>query len=178
VAYLTNLLATGKPDRVLKVTADRKPEFGLDSPQATIEFKAKDGQTHRILLGKPTYNRSALYALVDPDPKAPDLAVSLVSPDFENAVNRPIGEWQPPKPSPKPKPSADPSADPTGDPNADPTGDPTAEPTAEPSPSTSPAASPTPKASPSPASPTVSPSPAASAGQPSSPKPSPASPKP
>lgn len=169
VAYLANLLATGKRERVLKVGADRKPEFGLDTPLATIEFKAKDGQPHRLLLGKPTYNRSALYAQVDPDPKATDLAVSLISPDFENAVNRPIGEWQPPKPKPSPKP------DPTAEPAVDPTAEPTAESSPSPTPTASPTASPSPAAASPVASPAASPSPAASVGKPS---PSPAKPSP
>jgi hypothetical protein len=65
VAYLTSLLV-GRGDRLPTITGLRKAEFGLD-----------------------------LYAAVNPpvDPNAV-FPVMLVSPSFESAVTRAIGEWR------------------------------------------------------------------------------------
>ena len=103
VAYLLNLLATGtsvpvgspKENRTLTAPATQRIEFGLDQPLATVDVKLNNNEVHRLVLGKPNFNRSFLYAQADP-PRDPgqDLKVLLVSMDFENAVNRPLLEWQ------------------------------------------------------------------------------------
>ncbi|KAM3094334.1 DUF4340 domain-containing protein [Phormidesmis sp. 146-35] len=152
VAFLLNLMATSRSDRTLPTPANRKSEFGLDQPLATVEVKANQ-QTHRLLLGKPNFNRSFLYALVDPPAKpTQDLAVLLVPIDFRNAVDRPLAEWKQLKEKPKASPSPTSTASPTSDSTASPT--PTASPTGSltPSPTASPTpiVSPTPKTSPSP----------------------------
>lgn len=110
VAYLLNLLAIAKQEKTLTVPAAKQAEFGFDTPLAIVDVTLKDQKTHRLVLGKPDFNRSYLYAQVDPPPKPqPELAVSLVPMDFENAVKRPLTEWegQPAQPSPtstRPKP--------------------------------------------------------------------------
>lgn len=95
VAYLLNLLATGTRQQSLSIPAARKAEFGLDTPSAIAEVKLANQTTHRLVLGKPNFNRTGVYALVDPpsDSKA-DLNVALVSIDFENVASRPIDEWK------------------------------------------------------------------------------------
>jgi hypothetical protein len=109
VAYLTSLVV-GKGDRLATVMANRKAEFGFDQPLATIEVRLPNQQIQTIVLGKLNFNRTGLYAVVNPspDPNTP-LPVMLVSPSFESAVTRSIEEWRktPPKPSAKPtsKPS-------------------------------------------------------------------------
>ena len=108
IAYLLNLLATGKRQQTLTVPAAKQAEFGLDKPIAIAEVKLADQQTHRLVLGKPNFNRSALYAQADsPVQTKTDLTVVLVSTDFENAVNRPLADWKAKKtaaqPSPTPK---------------------------------------------------------------------------
>jgi hypothetical protein len=105
VAFLLNLMATGKSDRTLSIPVARKSEFGLDQPAATVEVKLKNQQTHRLVLGKPNFNRNFLYALADP-PGNPnqDLAVLLVPIEFQNALDRPLTEWKKQKPSPTPSP--------------------------------------------------------------------------
>jgi Domain of unknown function (DUF4340) len=154
VAFLTNLLVSGKRDRVLTVGTDRKAEFGLDQPIATIDITLSNQQKHQLILGKLTFDRTALYAQVDPDRNAKDFAVSLISPQFANAVNRKLEEWQEKKPTASP--TASPTTSPTASPRVAPSVLPTA--TASPSPTASPASSPT--TSPT-SSPTASPSPAA-----------------
>jgi hypothetical protein len=98
LAYLTNLLATGRSDRVLTVPRTRKAEFGLAQPWATIEFQLTNRQTHRLVLGGLTYDRSAIYGQVDPKDQGAELAISLLPPQFENAVQRNFEEWLQAKP--------------------------------------------------------------------------------
>jgi hypothetical protein len=95
VAYLLDLLASGTSDRTLTVGATQLREYGLDRPQATVEVKLNNGQTHRLLMGKPDFNRNFLYAQVDPPAQPTDrIKVLLVSTNFENAVSRPLSEWK------------------------------------------------------------------------------------
>jgi hypothetical protein len=95
IAYLLNLLATGRSDRTLTIPATQRREFGLAQPMATIEVKLNDQQSHRLVLGKPNFNQSALYAQIDPPAQASEnLEVLLVPTAFEEAVNRPLSEWQ------------------------------------------------------------------------------------
>lgn len=91
VAYLLNLLATGTSERSLPVSANQRGEFGLDQPLAIVDVKLNNNETHQLILGKPNFNRSFLYAQADP--RASQAQVLLVSTNFENAVNRPLSEW-------------------------------------------------------------------------------------
>jgi Domain of unknown function (DUF4340) len=144
VAFLLNLMATSQSDRTLPTPANRKSEFGLEPPFATVEVKL-GSQTHRLLLGKPNFNRSFLYALVDlPAKPTQNLDVLLVPIDFQNAVDRPISEWKQIKEKPKASPTSTASPIPTTSPTSSPT--PTAIPNASPTPTNSP----TPSNSPSP----------------------------
>lgn len=95
VAYLLNLLSTGTSDRTLTVSAKQQREFGLDQPSATVDVRLNNNETHQLILGKPNFNRSFLYAQADPSGDTnQDLKVLLVSMNFENAVNRPLTDWQ------------------------------------------------------------------------------------
>lgn len=94
VAYLLNLMATGKSQQTLSIPLTRRAEFGFDRPAAIVEVTLKQGTTHRLLLGKSNFNRTGLYALVDPPQSSSELTVLVVSTDFENAVNRPLKDWQ------------------------------------------------------------------------------------
>jgi hypothetical protein len=112
VAFLLNLLATGKSDRTFTVPAAKKSEFGLEQPSATVEVKLNNQQNHRLVIGKPNFNRNFLYALVD-SPDNQDLSVLLIPINFQNAVDRPLIEWKRDKPKPKARPSISPSASPS-----------------------------------------------------------------
>lgn len=110
IAFLLNLMATGKSARTFIIPPARKSEFGLEQPSATIEVKLSNQQQHRLILGKSNFNRNFLYALVDP-PENQDLSVLLVPINFQNAVDRPLAEWR--RDKPKPSPSTSPSASPS-----------------------------------------------------------------
>jgi Domain of unknown function (DUF4340) len=95
VSYLMDLLVDGKANRTLSVPLNQASEYGLNQPQATIEIQLKNKKSHKLILGKPDFNRRFLYAQIDPSTK-PDGSVDvlLVSTDFGNAVNRQISEWK------------------------------------------------------------------------------------
>lgn len=136
LAFLLDLVATGKSQRTITAPASDREQFGLHQPMATIEVTLKDKTPHKLIVGGYDFNRSALYAQADPPADAnPELKVLLVSPNFDNAVNRPLEEWKQPataEKSPGPSPGASPSPSPSSSPAA------------SPSPSPSPAASPAP----------------------------------
>ena len=104
IAFLLNLMATGESQQTFKITQGRRAEFGFDRPLATIKVMLADQQAVILVVGKPTFDRGALYALVNPaEQPNQDLTVHLVSINFENAVTRPLTEWQKQDASPKKK---------------------------------------------------------------------------
>jgi hypothetical protein len=95
VAYLLNLLATGSSERTLTVPAADQSEFGLDEPLATVTATLEDDTTHTLILGDYDFNGIYLYAQADPPAESEaEVTVMLVSADFENAVTRPLEDWQ------------------------------------------------------------------------------------
>ena len=134
IAFLLDQMAAAESTRSITISANERSDFGLDEPLATVDVTLDNQETHRLVLGGYDFNRSFIYALVDPpaDENA-DLQVFLVSPNFENAVTRPREEWEAteeasPESSPSPSPNASPDASPS----------PTESPAAEASPSPSP----------------------------------------
>ncbi|MBD2387517.1 DUF4340 domain-containing protein [Cylindrospermum sp. FACHB-282] len=98
VSYLLNLLVKAENNSTLSTPANQLGEFGLDQPQATINIKLKNQQSHQLILGKPDYNKGFLYAQVDPGTNSNgNINLLLVSPDFGNAVNRELSEWKQPE---------------------------------------------------------------------------------
>ncbi len=99
VAFLLNLLVEGKSDRIIpNVSPENLKEYGLDKPQAMVTVRLTNDETHEILLGKPDFNNSFLYAQIDPfSDKSQQSNVFLVPMDFDYAVNRPLSEWEQPQ---------------------------------------------------------------------------------
>lgn len=111
IAFLLNLLGTSRSEKTVTVPTAQLAEFGLAQPQAIVEVTLQNQKKHRLVLGNPDFNRSFLYAQVDPPASpTPEQTIHLVSLDFETAVNRPVEEWlqqaadrpQPLPPAPKP----------------------------------------------------------------------------
>ncbi len=108
IAFLLNLLGSGSYEKSFTVPTAQLKDFGFTVPQATVEVTLANQTTHRLVLGEPDFNRSFLYAQIDPDSQAKEQTIYLVSLDFENAVNRPLPEWKytaSPSPTPSPLPS-------------------------------------------------------------------------
>ncbi len=94
VAFLTSLLMSPR-ERVVQVPATRRSEFGLDQPLATIEITTVNHQRHSLILGRLNFDRTGLYALVDPSVDAnADLSIMVVPTSFESAVIRNELEWR------------------------------------------------------------------------------------
>lgn len=167
VSFLLNLLVEGKSDRSFPIQTQQLPEYGFDKPLAIVKVQLKNQQTHQLILGKPDFNRSFLYAQVDPPPQTPQsLKVLLVPIDFEYALKRPMSEWQSKEENPASSQVSPTQPNPSNSP-------------ASPTPQGSPA-SPTPKSSqPSPTPNNSQPSPTPKNSQPSpTPQGSPVSPTP
>ncbi len=95
VVFLLDQMVKGKGDRV---TVDPRVDYGLNQPQATIDVKLNNGKTHQLILGKPNFNNTSVYAIADPTVQANQSPqVLVISNNFENAVNRPLSEWKQPE---------------------------------------------------------------------------------
>lgn len=112
VSFLTNLIVEGKSDRSFTIPTNQRQEYGLDQPMATVKIQLKNKENYRLLLGKPDFNKSFLYASVNSPAQTPQqLNLLLVPYEFEYAVNRPLSEWQG---QPEPSQAATPSPSPGG----------------------------------------------------------------
>ncbi|MEA5619044.1 DUF4340 domain-containing protein [Cronbergia sp. UHCC 0137] len=95
VSYLMDLLVKGKSEKTVSTSTGELSKFGLDKPQAKIDIKLKNQQTHQLILGNLDFNNNFLYAQVDPIPTTNEnINLLLVSKDFANAVNRQLSEWR------------------------------------------------------------------------------------
>lgn len=95
VSFLLSLLMNAKSDREIPVSDALKVEYGLDKPQATIDFTLKNENKYELILGKRDFSDTFLYAIANPsaDPNA-KLSAILLPINFENGVNRPLSEWK------------------------------------------------------------------------------------
>jgi hypothetical protein len=99
VAFLLNLLVSGESDRTLSVPSSDWEVFGFHQPMAVIDMTlAGESEPRSLTIGGYDFNRSALYAHRDLPPTAPEgldmLDVLLVTPSFDDAVNRPLDDWK------------------------------------------------------------------------------------
>jgi Domain of unknown function (DUF4340) len=95
VSFLISLLVNAQTDREIPLSVNQKAEYGLDKPQATIDFTLKNDSRYQLVLGKRDFSDNFLYAIANPpeDPKAKMSAI-LLPINFENGVNRPLSEWK------------------------------------------------------------------------------------
>ncbi|WP_036479877.1 DUF4340 domain-containing protein [Myxosarcina sp. GI1] len=94
VAFLLDLLASGKPQRTFIVSADKRSQYGLDNPIATVTFKS-DNKSQQIILGRSGLNEDTIYAqIVSPSTGATATEVSLVSKNWQYAVERDLEAWK------------------------------------------------------------------------------------
>jgi Domain of unknown function (DUF4340) len=95
VSFLLSLLANAQSNRQISLTADRQTEYGLDRPQATINFTLKNDKNYRLILGKRDFSDNFIYAIANSssDSKTEPSAILLPT-NFENGVNRSLSEWK------------------------------------------------------------------------------------
>jgi Domain of unknown function (DUF4340) len=95
VSFLISLLVNAQSDRQIPLSADRKVEYGLDKPQATIDFTLKNDKRYKLVLGKRDFSDNFLYAIANPpDDANAKLSAILLPINFENGINRPLSEWK------------------------------------------------------------------------------------
>ena len=94
LAFLLDLIVSDRTPRTITAPLSDREQFGLHQPTATLDLTLKDKTMHRLVIGEYDFNRTHFYAQIDPATDAKDLTVVLVSPNFDNAVNRPLGEWK------------------------------------------------------------------------------------
>ena len=105
VSYLLDLLVQGKNNRTITVPVSQISDYGMDKPFSTVQITLKNQKTPQLILGKPDFNRSFLYAQIDSPPNQPQtLQLALIPIDFEYAVTRPLSEWQAKDEKPKQEP--------------------------------------------------------------------------
>ncbi len=94
VAFLLNLLATGRSERALSAESSQLQQFGLDKPATTVILKLKDNKTHQLRLGTQNFDQSSIYASIDTPASSSKVSVALLPTNFLNATNRPLADWQ------------------------------------------------------------------------------------
>jgi hypothetical protein len=107
VAFLLNLLATGRSERSLSAESSQLQQFGLDKPATTVTLQLKDNKTHQLRLGTQNFDQSSIYGSVDAPVSSSKVSIALLPTSFLNATNRPLADWQA-----KPKGSAPSTAEP------------------------------------------------------------------
>ena len=95
VAYLLDLLEKEQSERVISASPSQLEEFGLKKPQATIDITLSNQKTHKLTLGKPSFDDRFVYAQNQFSSKQGEKTeVTLISKNFENAVKRSLSEWK------------------------------------------------------------------------------------
>jgi hypothetical protein len=95
ISFLLNLLIEGKSDQSFPISTQQKQDYGLNNPFATISFKTNKPENHTIILGKSNFDKTLIYAQIDPSKKSEEkLTVVLLPLDFQYAVDRQLAEWK------------------------------------------------------------------------------------
>lgn len=99
IAFLLDLIATGKSDRSFTVPSSKLARYGLDKSATKISLELSDNSSQEIILGNPNFNDRLVYALVNPpnNPQAKSdsqITVLLVSKNWHYAVERDLSEWK------------------------------------------------------------------------------------
>ncbi|VEP11454.1 conserved hypothetical protein [Hyella patelloides LEGE 07179] len=94
MAFLLDLIAEGKSDRILEIAPNQLSQYGLESPIATITIELNNGQQQQILLGKETIDPKLIYAQVITDNNKSTIEIVIVSKNWQYAIDRDLAEWQ------------------------------------------------------------------------------------
>ena len=97
VSFLLEQLVSGRSKKNLTGSLEKRKEYELNPPIATIEITMNNGEIHKLILGKSEFSGNYIYAQVNPPtPDTENQTVMLVSKNFEYAVDRSLEEWQQP----------------------------------------------------------------------------------
>ncbi|MGB3238130.1 MAG: DUF4340 domain-containing protein [Geitlerinemataceae cyanobacterium] len=95
VSFLLSLLINAQSDLQIPLSPEQQTEYGLDKPQATIDFTLNNDERYQLILGGRDFSDNLLYAIASSsaEPNAKPVAILLPT-NFENGVNRPLSEWK------------------------------------------------------------------------------------
>lgn len=93
IVFLLDLLVKESNPKTFEVETDKLQTYGLTNPSTTINLELTDNTTHRIILGKPTFDQEDIYAQIDPQ-DTEKTQVYVLPINFQNAVERPLSEWK------------------------------------------------------------------------------------
>lgn len=94
MAFLLDLIAEGKSDRIIKIAPNQLSQYGLESPIATITIELNNGQQQQILLGKETIDPKLIYAQVITNNNQSTTEIVIVSKNWQYAIDRDLAEWK------------------------------------------------------------------------------------
>lgn len=93
VVFLLNLLAKDKYRSAFTINSQEElQEYGLDKPLATVTVRLANNETHKIILGSPSFDGQFIYAQTDLSLQNQE--VLLVPINFQYAVEREMEEWK------------------------------------------------------------------------------------
>jgi hypothetical protein len=97
ISFLTNLLIEAKKNQTFVINKNQLMEYGLDKPIAKILIGLKNQQEKQIILGKPNFDDTLIYAQINPQQQNENSQeIILVSKSFQYAVNREFNDWKQP----------------------------------------------------------------------------------
>lgn len=91
IAFLLDLIATGKSDRRFTTSASSLSQYGLDQSATKITIQLSNQESHEIILGNANFGDRLVYAQVNTAPKT---TVILISKNWHYAVERDLSEWK------------------------------------------------------------------------------------
>lgn len=93
IDYLFNAINGASSDRSISAPANRRAEYGLATPTLRLTIELKNGTRHTLEIGSRDFTQSFVYALLDTPKDATQLNVLLLPPDFINAFDRELTDW-------------------------------------------------------------------------------------
>ena len=82
-------LAESRATGTEPLTADNRKDYGLNPPQASVEFQLRDGQKHTLLLGNKDFSGTDVYSIVDDQQKISLLPLLLLT-----SANKPLNQFR------------------------------------------------------------------------------------
>lgn len=98
LSFLINLFIESKSNQTFMATKKQLPNYGLDKPMSKIFITLKNEEKHELILGKPNFDDSLIYAQIDANKDTDDnRQITLVSKSFQYAVERDFNDWKQPE---------------------------------------------------------------------------------
>jgi hypothetical protein len=95
MSFLINLFSQAENKLEIPVTENKRQEFGLDISQNQIWLTLNNGQEYHIILGKPNFDDTQIYAEIKfPESVNSKQKFFLVSKSFQYAIERDFEEWK------------------------------------------------------------------------------------